>query len=189
MNTFVRRLGEFFLDVIETLTVALSIFFVVYLFIFQFNRIQGDSMFPTFKDGENLLVDKVTYRINKPQRGDVVVFHAPPAAECDESTGCDYIKRIIGLPNERIEVKDGKVFINGEELNEPYISDDYETMARQYTINKIITLDSNEYFVFGDNRPGSSDSREWGPIQKQDIVGKVFFRYWPISAVGNVSNI
>lgn len=143
-------------------------------------------MVPNFQSGEYVLTDKVSYRMGDPGRGDIVVFHAPEAARCPEGTGCDFIKRILALPRESVEVKNNGIYVNGVKLNEPYIPDSYQTQAGKYTKNAIVRLGPDEYFVAGDNRPYSSDSRAWGPINKSDIVGRAFFRYWPLDAVGPV---
>lgn len=181
-----KKIAGIFLDITETVTIALSIFFVVYVFLVQPHQVNGESMLPNFEDREFLLTDKVSYRFNEPKRGDVVVFHAPKAAGCAEDTGCDFIKRIIGLPGEMIEVKDNHIYINNEPIEEKYLPKDIVIEPANYTKNKIITLASDEYFVLGDNRQYSSDSRMWGPIKRGDIVGKAFFKYWPMNDLGLV---
>jgi signal peptidase I len=179
---FFNFVSSFFLDLIETFVIGLSIFLVVYLFLMQPHQVSGQSMEPNFQSGDYLLTDKVSYRIGVPKRGDVVVFHAPSRANCPTGTGCDYIKRVLGLPGETVEVKDNEgVFINGKKLIESYIPPENITLAGQYTRGQIINLTENEYFVVGDNRMHSSDSRAWGPISKSEIVGRAFFRYWPLT--------
>lgn len=186
--SFVKHLSEFFLDIIETLVIALSIFLVVYLFFMQPHQVNGKSMVPTFESGEYVLTDKVSYRIGVPKRGDVIVFHAPEKAQCPQGTGCDFIKRVIGVPGETIAVHDNTIFVNGQPLTEEYIPSDYQTQPGAFIKDRTITLDSDEYFVSGDNRMHSSDSRAWGPIEKRDIVGKAFFRYWPFAKVGLIEH-
>jgi signal peptidase I len=117
----------------------------------------------------------------------VIVFHAPPAANCVAGTGCDFIKRVLGLPGDTVQIKDNGVWINDQKLDEPYIPSSFEILPGAYTKDKVIRLGSDEYFVSGDNRPYSSDSRAWGPITSKEIVGRVFFRYWPPSVVGWIS--
>lgn len=182
-NVF-RSLGEFFLDIIETVVIALSIFLVVYLFFMQPHQVNGQSMVPNFQSGEYVLTDKVSYRMGDPKRGDIIVFHAPEAANCPKGTGCDFIKRILGVPGDTIEVKDDHIIVNGHPLAEPYIPEEFETLAGAYTKGRAITLGDQEYFAVGDNRPYSSDSRAWGPIKKTDIIGRAFFRYWPFTRLG-----
>lgn len=185
---FFNFVSSFFLDLIETFVIGLSIFLVVYLFLMQPHQVSGQSMEPNFQSGDYLLTDKVSYRIGVPKRGDVVVFHAPSRANCPTGTGCDYIKRVLGLPGETVEVKDNEgVFINGKKLIESYIPPENITLAGQYTRGQIINLTENEYFVVGDNRMHSSDSRAWGPISKSEIVGRAFFRYWPLTKAQVVS--
>ncbi len=188
MPDALRKIGELFLDIIETFAIALSIFLVVYLFLLQPHQVNGQSMEPNFQSGEYVLTDKISYKLGEPKRGDVVVFHAPEAAHCPQGTGCDFIKRVLGLPGETIEVRDNHIYVNSVVLEEPYIPDTFRTDAGQATKNKMIYLGTNEYFVCGDNRPYSSDSRAWGPIQKSDIIGRAFFRYWPVEAVGTLEH-
>jgi len=188
MPKLFKQLGEFFLDIIETLVIALSIFLVVYLFFMQPHQVNGQSMVPTFQNGEYLLTDKISYRLGEPERGDVIVFHAPENANCPKGTGCDFIKRIVAMPGENVTLKDGDIYINEEKINESYISEEIDTLPGQY-LKRVgsVSLGAEEFFAVGDNRPYSSDSREWGPISKSDIVGKAFFRYWPVSAIGFLS--
>lgn len=184
-----KKVGAFFTDLMETLVISLSIFLVVYLFFMQPHQVNGQSMVPNFQSGDYLLTDKISYRMGEPQRGDVVVFHAPPAANCAKGTGCDFIKRVLGLPGETVEIRNGVVFINGQVLPEPYLPTDFQTLPGAYTQKGPITLGQSQYFVSGDNRAHSSDSRAWGPINIDDIVGKAFFRYWPAAVVGGLPNI
>lgn len=154
-------------EVFQTILVSLAIFFFVYIFLVQPHRVKGESMMPNFHDGELLLTEKVTYRFSQPDRGDVIVFRAP------NTTNVDYIKRVIGLPGEQVRVKDGSVFINGEKLDEPY-----ETQLTSGT--EEVTIGEDQYFVLGDNRGASSDSRSFGLISKNAIRGRTWLVYWPI---------
>ncbi len=179
----IRGILSFILDVFETTVLALVIFLLIYLFLWQPHRIKGHSMEPNFHDGELILTNKISYQLHNPQRGDVIVFRAP--MEEDK----DYIKRIIGLPGERVMVKDGKVYINGHRLEEPYLSSSVVTQGSYYLPEgqeKIVPPKS--YVVMGDNRPFSSDSREWGPVPYKNIIGKTWFRYWPLSRFGFINN-
>ncbi len=182
--SIVRSVGHFFLDMIETMVIALSLFLVVYLFAVQPHQVNGQSMVPTFHSGEYVLSDKISYRSRDPERGEVVVFHAPPAADCPEGTGCDFIKRVIGLPGDTIEVKENHIFVNNTQLDESYIPATYKVLPGNFTKNGPITVPLGQFFVSGDNRPYSSDSRQWGPIPKSNIVGRAFFRYWPLKVSG-----
>ena len=189
MKNILKQLGAFLLDIFETLVIALSIFLIVYLFLMQPHQVNGQSMIPNFESGDYVLTDKISYRLGEPQRGDVVVFHAPSSAHCPQGTGCDFIKRVVGLPGELIEIKNSQIFVNSESLGEVYIPDEFQTEAGSFTKNKSVSLGDNQYFVVGDNRPHSSDSRVWGPIDKSMIVGKAFFRYWPPETMGVIESI
>lgn len=132
-------------------------------------------MDPNFDNGEYILTDKFSYRFGKPQRGDIIVFAAPPTNRKE-----DFIKRLIGLPGDTISLGTGKVYVNGNALEENYIPMSIITTGNQALKDgQSLTLAQNEYFVMGDNREHSSDSRAWGVILKSDIVGKAWFVYWP----------
>lgn len=182
-----KKIVRFFLDLLETLAISLAIFLVVYIFFVQPHRVDGSSMYPNLKDGEYLLSDKISYRFNEPARGEVVIFHAPRAA-CYTFSECDFIKRIIGLPGETVELREGVFYINDEPLAEPYLGEEVKTSANgindALAPGKVIVLAEDEYIVVGDNRGDSSDSRSWGPIKKSAIVGKAFFAYWPPEEIG-----
>ena len=184
IGSIAHAIGSFFLDIIETVVIALSIFLIVYLFIMQPHQVNGASMFPTYENGEYLLTDKLSYKFGEPKRGDVVVFKAPPSAQCPEGTGCDFIKRIIGLPGETVELKNEQVYVDGVRLKEAYLPDGTQTRQGAYTNAGAVKVPENSYLVMGDNRNHSSDSRTWGPVDKNLIVGKVFLRYWPPNQIG-----
>ncbi|MBU0974702.1 signal peptidase I [Patescibacteria group bacterium] len=189
MNRIVKSVSGFFLDLIETAVIGLSFFLIVYLFFMQPHQVNGSSMDPTFKSGDYVLTDKISYRTGDPQRGDVIVFHAPPEAGCPTGTGCDFIKRIIAVPGETVAVHDKSVYINGKKLDELYLPSDYETIEGKFISGRTVTIGPNEYFALGDNRSHSSDSRVWGPVDKSEIVGKAFFRYWPMTQVGKIKRV
>lgn len=179
MQEIIKRLVAIFFDVIESVVVALSVFVVIYLFLVQPHQVKGASMDPTFHDGEYILTDKISYRFNQPQRGDVIVFKAP------RNPDFDYIKRIIGLPGDTISIVDGLVYVNNQKIDEKYIDSETIILPGQFIKEgQQITLGGNEYFVLGDNRSHSSDSRQWGTVPRKDIIGKVFFRYWPFTKFG-----
>jgi signal peptidase I len=137
-----------------------------------------ESMLPTIQVADRLLVDKISYRFTDIDRGDVVVFHPPLNAD---SRRFDYVKRVIGLPGDKVEIRDGKVFINDKELIEPY-----EKEKPEYIYGPIIVPEET-YFVMGDNRNESNDSHYWGVLAKKNIVGKVFIRYWPLDRFGKLA--
>jgi signal peptidase I len=188
MENLFKAIGSFFLDIIETVVIALSIFLIIYLFVVSPHQVNGQSMVPNFQSGEYVLSDKISYRTGNPKRGDVIVFHAPEAANCPKGTGCDFIKRVMGLPGETITVHDNHIYVNNQPVEEPYLPAEFQTLPGLATKDKSITLGPDEYFVCGDNRPYSSDSRAWGPIHKSDIVGKAFFRYWPLKVAGGIKH-
>ncbi len=177
----IKRLGSFFLDTLEVVVFAIGVFFFIYLLVMRPHKIDGLSMMPNFPDNEYLLTEKVTYYTRNPERGDVVVF-TPPVSETDE-----FIKRVIAVPGERVMVKGGKVYINGNLLNEPYLKDSLITNEATFLKEGIeFTVPDGKYIVMGDNRPNSSDSRYWGPITKKDISGRAWVVYWPVDQVGTV---
>lgn len=156
---------------------------MLYLFLVQPHKVDGRSMYPSFHDSEYILTDKISYRGHSPQRGDVIVFHAPPPYSSD------FIKRIIGLPGETVMVSGGGVFINGNKLNEYYLPRDYTTSEKTFLREGVpYEIPAGYYMVFGDNRDFSSDSREWGPITRNSIVGKAWLRYWPADRVGFIQH-
>jgi len=179
-----RRIGVFILDIIETLVMALAVFVIVYLFLFQPHQVRGSSMYPNFHDGEYILTDKFSYRLGLPKRGDVIVFRAPRNEEYD------YIKRIIGLPGDSIQLENGQVFVNSQILDEYYLPKDFVTSAGAFIkLGQAVTVPNDQYFVLGDNRSHSSDSREWGFVPKENIIGKAWFRYWPPDRFGAIQKI
>ena len=170
---------NFVFDFLETIVVALSVFVVIYLFIVQPHEVKGSSMEPTFQNNEYIITDKISYRFGKPNRGDVVIFKAPVNPDVD------YIKRIIGLPGETVMVQSGRIYIDGKMLNEPYLEDLTPIFPGGFIKEGVVvSIPENHYFVMGDNRPHSSDSREFGPIEKKLIIGRAVFRYWPINNLG-----
>lgn len=155
--------------------VALTFLFVQY--VGQRTYVNGDSMNVTLQDGDNLIVDKISYRFKEPERYDIIVF---PYKHQEDTY---YIKRIIGLPGETVQVKDGIVYIDGEVLEESYGK---EMMNSAGVAGESIVLEEDEYFVLGDNRNNSSDSRDpsVGNVKKEDIVGRAFLRIWPLNKFG-----
>ncbi len=171
-------------DFLETIVVALSIFVVVYLFLVQPHEVKGSSMEPNFHNNEYILTDKISYRFRKPARGEVVIFKSPKNPEVD------YIKRIIALPGERVKIKDGYVYINEEKLNEYYLDSSTNLFPGSSMQEGVeIVIPEGEFLVLGDNRPHSSDSREFGPISQDLIIGHAFIRYWPLSQLGFIPKI
>lgn len=174
----IKKIFGFLLETVQQVVFALAIFMLIYFFFMQPHQVKGHSMDPNFDDGEYILTDKISYRFDRPKRGDVIIFAAPPARRED------YIKRIIAVPGETIWVSDGKVFINGDVLQENYLPTNTRTFGNNFlSEGEKLTLNENEYFVLGDNRVHSSDSRFFGEITKSDIVGRAWIVYWPISKI------
>lgn len=179
-----KKLGGFFLDILEVVVFAIAIFLFVYLLLLQPHKIKGQSMEPNFSDGEYLLTEKVSYRFNEPERGDVVVFKAPGTG------GEEFIKRIIGLPGEEISLIDRKIHINARALDEEYLGVGEITNPGTFLDNgEIIRIPAEHYFVMGDNRSASSDSRTWGFITTEEITGRAWVTYWPLDKFGVIENI
>jgi signal peptidase I len=168
---------NYFTELLKLALVAAIIILPVRLFIAQPFIVSGASMDPTFKSGQYLIVDELSYRFEAPQRGQVIIFHYP------KDTTQFFIKRIIGLPNETVAIRNGSVYItevSGKtiELNEDYV----KNVGNGGDMTK--KLSSDEYFVMGDNRPESSDSRTWGTLPSKDIVGRAFLRLLPYNQLG-----
>lgn len=182
-------LGNFILEFVQSIVLALSVFVLLYLFVAQPNEVKGNSMLPNFVNGQYLLTDKLSYQMGDPKRGDVVVFKAPPSEPCavDE---CEYIKRVIGVPGDRVMVKEGQVYLNGSKLNQSFLPDDFVSDPGSFNEEGVEKeVPEGQYLCFGDNRAHSRDGREFGPIDKSLIVGKAFFIYWPVSYIGMVPTI
>jgi signal peptidase I len=165
----------FIFELIQVVAVSLAIIIPVRYFLIQPFYVKGQSMEPNFYDHEYLVIDELTYRFNDPERGDIVVLRYP----VDPSQY--FIKRIIGLPGETVEVNEGEVKIyndahpNGITLDEHmYLPPEYLSAGK-----RVLTLKADEYFVMGDNRPSSLDSRYFGPVKRDGIVGRVWLRGWP----------
>lgn len=176
-----KNTGQSFWELVRFVILLLVFFIPIRLFIIQPFVVSGSSMIPTFEDGNYLIVDEISYRLNDPKRYDVVIFKFPDPNP-DNPTKF-FIKRIIGLPNETVDIKGSIVTItnednpNGFELDQPYVKNESEN-------NTHYELKENEYFVMGDNRGASSDSRYWGAVPRKLLIGKAFLRLWPINNIG-----
>jgi signal peptidase I len=182
-----KSAGSFILEFVQSIVLALSVFVLLYLLVAQPNEVKGSSMLPNFVNGEYLLTDKLSYRFREPERGEVVVFKAPPSEPCAEDE-CEYIKRIIGVPGDKLEVKNGMVYLNGAPLDEYYLADDTYTENGSFMREgQVVSVLEGEYLLFGDNRSHSRDGREFGKIVRNLIVGRAFFRYWPVGDLEMIS--
>ena len=170
-----KRFFSFVWEILKIVILALVIVIPIRYFLFQPFFVRGQSMEPTFENGDYLIIDEISYRLRDPQRGEVIVFQYP------NDPSQRYIKRIIGLPEETIEIKEGKIIIydqfGGQILNES----EYLPVSVSTPGDLKITLTEDEYFVLGDNRSASSDSRRWGPLSENYIIGQVFMRAWPFT--------
>ena len=173
-----KRLTEYVLEIIKVVLISLAIIVPVRYFLIQPFYVKGASMEPNFFDHEYLIIDEISYRFGEPSRGEIVVFKYP------RDPSQYFIKRIIGLPNETIEIKDEKIIIynkdnsEGMPLDEEYLDEDVKTLG-----NRVLSLGADEYFVLGDNRLASFDSRSFGSIKKSSIIGRVWFRGWPFDKI------
>lgn len=179
-----KKIYSFFLDTMQTILLAASIFLVIYIFIMRPFQVSGESMFPTFKNKEYILTSLIGLRFGAPHRGDVIVFKAPKDIEKD------FIKRIMGEPGDTIQVKDGYVYVNGVLLDESiYLGSDVRTYGGSFLKDgESVVVPEENYLVMGDNRMYSSDSREWGFLSKKDIIGISFYVYWPVNTMRSVKN-
>ena len=165
----------FFREILVTLVLAAAVFFLLQTTV-QNVVVVEVSMEPNLEEGQRLLINKVVYHFHEPERGDVIIFHAP------NNLQADYIKRIIGLPGDTVEVKEGAVYINGSKLDEPYIKDlpHYTLIQRK--------IEEDRYFVLGDNRNNSNDSHNNWTVPRQNIIGKAWLSIWPPGEWGLILN-
>ncbi|MDO9399741.1 MAG: signal peptidase I [bacterium] len=176
-------LKNFFVFVFEltkVVLISLAIIIPIRYFLIQPFYVKGASMEPNFHDSEYLIIDEISYRFNQPKRGDIIVFKYP------RNPQEYFIKRIVGLPNEKVQVRDGEIYIFNKEnplgikIDEPYLADGVKTNGSD---EEVISLKNDEYYVLGDNRNFSKDSRSFGPVNKSFVVGRVLLRGWPFDKV------
>ena len=157
-------------------TLAVVIALTLVIFVFQPVRVQGYSMMPRLNNNERLFIDKLSINLEPLRRGDVVVFHYP------RDPSQRFIKRIIGLPGDHVSIWGGSVYVNGQKLAEPYVPERYQ----DYSDFPEITVPQGEFYVLGDHRNSSNDSRFWGCLPERNIFGRAVFAYWPMHDVGLV---
>lgn len=162
-------------EFVRSIIIALLIVIPIRAWVAQPFIVQGDSMIPNFYHGEYLIIDEFSYHFRKPERGEVIVFHYP------RQPSQFFIKRVIGLPGDKVEIKNSAVWINGSTLGETYLPQPLATAPDAITI-----LGVDEYFVLGDNREASSDSRAWGSLKEHFIVGRTLLRLWPLTRIGTL---
>lgn len=175
-----KNILSFIWEIVKIVIVALLIVVPIRYFLFQPFLVKGQSMEPNFEDGDYLIVDEISYRLREPQRGETLVFKYPniPSQR--------FIKRIVGLPGEIIEIKDGEVIIYKNGKAQILDESSYLPKFLKTPGNIRVSLAENEYFVLGDNRLVSVDSRSWGPLPKKDIIGRVFLRIWPFTTLAKI---
>jgi signal peptidase I len=166
-----RQKGGFW-ELVKSIIIALLIVIPIRAWVAQPFIVQGNSMLPNFHHGEYLIIDEFSYHFRKPERGEVVVFRYP------RQPSQFFIKRVIGLPGDNVEIKDGSVRINGSALDEIYLPPSLATAPDARTV-----LGVDEYFILGDNRESSSDSRAWGNVKERFIVGRTLLRLWPLTRI------
>ncbi len=175
-----KKTLKFISETLKVVIISLVVILPVRYFLFQPFYVMGASMEPSFFDREYLIIDEISYRFNAPERGDVVIFRYP------ENQREFFIKRIVGLPEEGVEIRNGSIYVynsdhqNGFMLPEPYLGTDISTAG---DTDGIIRLKADEYYVLGDNRDFSLDSREFGPVKSDLIKGRAVFRGWPLKRV------
>ncbi|MEO6077797.1 MAG: signal peptidase I [Candidatus Andersenbacteria bacterium] len=184
-KSFVWVVGSFFWELLKAFLLAMVIIVPIRYFIAQPFFVRGDSMLPNFHNGEYLVIDQLSYRLSAIKRDDVIVFRYP----LDESEF--FIKRVIGLPGDEVVVANGQVKIKNDTYPDGVMLNESKYLSSEVTTGGQVDvhLGSDEYFVLGDNRPASSDSRSWGLVKKSEIVGRVWVRAWPFNKMTLFSSI
>jgi len=175
------------LEYVVLAVVAISVALLIQAFLVKPYRIPSPSMEDTLLVGDRVLADRISWRFSDPQRGDIVVFHPP-------TPGPVLIKRIVGLPGDTLSLRDGAVYVNGERLTEPYVHrvdgapepTEPFTMGLPWNLQQSYTVPADSYFMMGDNRTDSADSRDFGPVARDQLVGRAFARYWPVGRIGGL---
>lgn len=183
------RSARWLREAIVVVVVAVLVAVLLRTFVVQTFYIPSGSMEPTLHVGDRILVNKLSYRLHAVGRGDIVVFSRPPAENCGGPEVNDLVKRVIGLPGETLSLSGGYVYVDGKRLDESWLPATEQGQTRPgpagtlYSLQHPYRVPANDYFVMGDNRTDSCDSRYWGPISKSLIVGKVDMRVWPLSSI------
>lgn len=169
------RLGQIkgpFREIIESVVIAVLLAVVIRVFLFQFFVIPSASMEPTLTEGDMIAANKIVYRFSEPKRGDIIVFKYPLDPKRD------FVKRLIGLPGEKLQIKNSTLYINDKVTPEPYLPKSLE-----FQDYGPVTVPKDKFFMMGDNRNDSLDSRSWGEMPRENIIGKASFIYWPINRI------
>ena len=189
-------------ETVAIVAVAVGLALLIQAILVKPFRIPSESMVPTLEVGQRVLVDRVSYRFGEPDRGDIVVFKPPVGAEEEPSCGVrrvarepcpepmrrqadvNFIKRVVGVPGDRLSVRRGRVYVNGERQSEPFLRKPVDATCATCQLPVPITVPPDHFFMMGDNRGESDDSREWGPVPRDWIVGRAFVTYWPPDQIG-----
>jgi signal peptidase I len=194
-----KRQHNSLVELVMIVAVALGLALGIQAFLVKPFRIPSESMVPTLEIGQRVLVDRVSFRFSDPDRGDVIVFKPPRGADSEtcgaehpsdqpcqahtpDRSDTNFIKRVVGLPGDRLKVLEGSVYINGRRQNESFAHLDPE--CGTCNLPREITIPDGEYYMMGDNRGQSEDSRVWGPVPKKWMIGKAFMTYWPPGRIG-----
>jgi signal peptidase I len=168
------RVWRLLWELLHDVSIAVVFCFFLITFVAQAFRVQGTSMLPLLEDGERIIVNKLVYRFYPIQRGDVVVFWYP------KDPSVSFIKRVVGLPGDSVEIRRGVLYVNGARAQEPYLQAGF----RDHESHGPVTVRAGYYYVLGDHRNGSNDSRNWGEVPEKYIYGKAYLRFWPLGKIG-----
>lgn len=175
-KSFLKSAFQYIVELVHIVVISLAIIIPIRYFLIQPFYVKGASMEPNFEDREYLIIDEISYRFREPARGDIVVFRYP------NDPKQYFIKRIIGMPGETVEIKDGRVRIYKDKNSIGYFLNESQYLSNVSTYSdKKFYIADNEYFVLGDNRPNSMDSRVFGPIDEKLVIGRVWMRGWPVT--------
>src|SRR3989344_3460559 len=178
MNLSIKNIFRIFVDFIEVVVISSLVFAFVYFFVGQLLRITGDSMVPTFKDGEQIIAEKISIKFKDLERGEILIFNHP------QNNSRLLIKRLIALPGEKVNLINGKVLINGSEILEPYLQPTTQTFGMKIIKDEAeFNVPEDSYILMGDNREQSADSREFGPVKKDMIIGRAFLVFYPLDSI------
>ena len=178
MPKLINRFLKLLLEILEFVLISVTVASLIYLFVGVPLKITGNSMIPTLHDGEQVFSEKLSVKNNSIKRGEILII------TYTKQSPILLIKRVIGLPNDDVEIKDGYIFVNDVKIIEPYLTPETKTSGYGLIPNNVkIHVDDGKYLLLGDNRENSSDSREWGPINENLVVGKALFVYLPINGI------
>lgn len=167
---------------LQILAIAIILSLLIRGYVAEPRFIPSDSMFPTLEIGDRLVIEKVSYHLHPPAQGDIIVFQPPEILQTQGyPKGQAFIKRIIGLPGEKLNIQDGRVYINDQPIVEAYTAE-----PPNYSLYQPVMIPDHQYFVMGDNRNNSNDSHVWGFLPQENIIGRAFWRFWPLSKWGDL---